>query len=86
MLEKFPIHSEGFSPFRELVGVTFVKVDEGYSQCVLEVHEKLLNPFGTLHGGVAFTMADSGMGVALFSIMDENDICSTIETNIIRIH
>lgn len=80
---KFPLESEGFSPFRELTGVTFTKCEQGYSQCVLEVNEKLFNPHGTLHGGATFTMADGGMGAALYSCIDEDQICSTIETKIV---
>jgi len=51
MARQYPISEKGFSPFRELVGVTFTKVDEGYSRCFLEVDKKLLNPAGIVHGG-----------------------------------
>ena len=83
MSKKFPIESKGFSPFRDLVGVTFTKVESGFSQCVLELNEKLLNAFGVLHGGAIFTMADSGMGGALYSSLDEDELCATVETSIV---
>jgi len=60
---------KGFSPFRDLVGVTFTKVEGGYSHCVVEVDKKLLNPAGIVHGGALYTLADSGMGAALFSFV-----------------
>ena len=41
-------------------------LESGYSKSVMEVNEKLFNRGGFLHGGVAFTLADSGMAVALF--------------------
>jgi acyl-coenzyme A thioesterase PaaI-like protein len=47
----YPRGAKGFSPFRDLVGVTFTKVDSGYSHCVLEVDKRLLNPAGIVHGG-----------------------------------
>jgi acyl-CoA thioesterase len=67
MSKQYPIAAKGFSPFRELVGVTVTKVENGYSHCVLEVDKKLLNPAGIVHGGAIYTLADSGMGAALFS-------------------
>jgi acyl-CoA thioesterase len=82
MARRYPIETKGFSPFRELVGVTFTKVEEGYSLCFLEVDKKLLNPAGIVHGGAVYTLADSGMGVALFSFVGEDELFVTIETSI----
>jgi acyl-CoA thioesterase len=82
MPEQYPIGAKGFSPFRELVGVTFTKVENGYSHCFLEVDKKLLNPAGIVHGGAIYTLADSGMGVALYSFIDEGELFLTIEANI----
>jgi uncharacterized protein (TIGR00369 family) len=82
MARQYPIAEKGFSPFRELVGVTCTKVDEGYSRCFLEVDKKLLNPAGIVHGGAVCTLADSGMGVALYSFVGEDELFVTIETSI----
>jgi len=82
MPKGYPMGVKGFSPFRDLVGVTFTKVDDGYSHCVLEVGKKLLNPGGIVHGGALYTLADSGMGVALFSFVDEGELFLTIETSV----
>jgi len=73
---------KGFSPFRDLVGITFTKVEGGYSHCVVEVDKKLLNPAGIVHGGALYTLADSGMGAALFSFLDEGELFLTIETSV----
>jgi acyl-CoA thioesterase len=83
MAKQFYPNRKGFSPFRELVGATFTKVENGYSQCVLEIDAKHLNPYGTAHAGVAFTLADSGMGIALWSCIDEDEGCATIENQIV---
>ena len=72
-----------FSPFRELVGVALVRVENGYSQCVLEVDGKHLNFYGIVHAGVAFTLSDTGMGAALWSCIDEDEGCATIENQIV---
>ena len=73
---------KGFSPFRDLVGITCTEVEGGYSHCVVEVDKKLLNPAGIVHGGALYTLADSGMGAALFSFVDEGELFLTIETSV----
>ena len=73
---------KGFSPFRDLVGITFIKVEGGYSHCVLKVDKRLLNPAGIVHGGALYTLADSGMGAALFSSVGEGEMFLTVETSI----
>ncbi len=83
MPKKVPEKMEGFNPFGELVGLTFTRWEEGYSQCVLEIEGKLLNPHRTVHGGATYTMVDSGMGAALYSCIDEEELCSTIEIKIV---
>jgi len=82
MPKGYPVGAKGISPFRDLVGVTFTKVDNGYSRCVLEVDKKLLNPAGIVHGGAFYTLADSGMGAALFSSVGEGEMFLTVETSI----
>ncbi|MFC1848248.1 PaaI family thioesterase [Chloroflexota bacterium] len=83
MAKKFPAEMEGFDPFGDLIGLTFTKCENGLSRCLIEVNEKLLNPHGTLHGGVAYSMADTGMGAALYTRMDEGELCATIEIKIV---
>jgi acyl-CoA thioesterase len=80
MPKKIPDKLEGFAA---LIGLTFTKLEKGHSQCTLEVQDKLLNPHRTLHGGAIFTMADSGMGATLYSCIDDDELCSTIGTNIV---
>jgi acyl-CoA thioesterase len=74
---------EQYDPFGKYVGLTFTKWEKGYSQCVLKVNGNLLNPYSSVHGGVTFTMTDSGMGFALFTSLEDGERCSTIETKIV---
>lgn len=83
MPKKLPENLEGFDPFGGLIGLKFTKYGGGASRCVLQVERKHLNPHGTLHGGVAYSMADTGMGAALYSCMDQDELCATIETKIV---
>ena len=82
MPKKFPLGSKGFNPFCELIGLNFIKVSKGYSQCVLEVNENLFNPHKVLHGGIMYSMADTGMGGALYTYLDKTELCATIEIKI----
>lgn len=83
MPKKFPSESEGFHPFGELIGLTFSKTEKGYSECVLEVKEKLLNPHKVVRGGVISTMASTGMGGALYPCFDEDELCAAIEIKVV---
>ena len=70
-------------PFASLLGLSFTAKANGSSQCVLTVSENLFNPNGVLHGGVVYSMADTGMGGALHSILAADETCATIEINIV---
>ena len=82
MSKKAPIMSKGFHPFGDLIGLEFTKLQKGYSQCVLTVNEKLFNPHKVLHGGVIYSMADTGMGAALYSHLNRGELCATVEIKI----
>ncbi len=82
MSKEFPMNVKDFHPFAELIGFQFTKMRKAYSQCVLKVDKKLFNPHGVLHGGVLYSMADTGMGGALYSLLDKSELCATIEVKI----
>ena len=82
MSKKFPLNTKGFHPFGDLIGLKFTKLEKGYSQCTLEVVDKLLNPYKVVHGGVLYSMADTGMGAAAYTILGKNELCATIEIKI----
>ncbi len=82
MTKKIPLNVKGFHPFGELIGFTFSKLEKGFSQCILNIEKKLMNPHGFLHGGVIYSMADTGMGAALYSLLEEKELCATIEVKI----
>ncbi len=82
MVKEFPIISQGFNPFGELIGLNFTEYGGGRSRCVLKVEERFFNPHGVLHGGVIYSMADTGMGGAMYSLLDEDELCTTVEIKI----
>ena len=82
MPKKFPLTPKGFHPFGELIGLDFVDLKTGFSRCVITVNEQLFNPHKVLHGGVMYSMADTGMGGALYSLLNTDELCATIEVKI----
>jgi acyl-CoA thioesterase len=82
MPKEVPLKSEHFNPFGEMIGLNFTKIGEGNSECALEIREDLHNPYGVLHGGVIYSMVDTGMGGALFTRLNEDELCATVEIKI----
>jgi acyl-CoA thioesterase len=50
--------------YAALSGITLLDVSEGRARAMMELTEKHLNCFGTVHGGAIFTLADFVFGVA----------------------
>lgn len=65
--------------FRNLVGVKIVEIREGYARTELEIRPQLLNPIGSVHGGVLFTMIDITGGSAAVS---HGDNVTTVDADI----
>lgn len=77
-----PMSTNAPQGFSDLVGLEFTDVEAGYSRGVVEVRDELKNPHDVLHGAVLYTMADTGMGAALYPELDEDELCATIEVKI----
>ncbi len=74
--------AKGFNPFADLIGLEIKEATPGFSRCELETTDELCNPHKVLHGGVLFSLADTGMGVALHMDLDRGQHCATIEIKI----
>jgi len=69
-------------PYAERIGLVFEEQRAGHSRCVLNVAEDHLNPHGVMHGAVIYSLADTGMGAALYPTLEPGEICATIEIKI----
>lgn len=69
-------------PLSELLGFHLVEVDPGRAVIELESKEHHMNPMGTLHGGVIATIADTSMGIAHGSMLQEGESSTTVELKI----
>jgi acyl-CoA thioesterase len=83
MPKEFPLKSKGFNPFGELIHLDFTRSEEGFTRGVLDVEQKHLNPHNVVHGGVIYAMADTGMGGAAYSCLNEDEMCATVEIKIV---
>ena len=70
-------------PFAELIGLTFDEMSGGKSRCRVTITPELLNPHGIVHGAVAYALADTGMGGAVYTLLEGDEICATIEIKIV---
>ena len=66
-------------PFADLLGLSVDSKQSGKSTCSIAFTERLLNPNNVVHGGVIYSMADTGMGGALMSLLGDGQHCATIE-------
>jgi acyl-CoA thioesterase len=66
-------------PFAEHLGIVFGEAANGRSRCELPLVAQLRNSNGVAHGGVPFSLADTGMGAALKTMLAPGEACVTIE-------
>jgi uncharacterized protein (TIGR00369 family) len=69
-------------PIAELVGFDLVEVGEGRASFELDPAERHYNPLGTVHGGIAATLLDSAMGVAVHTTLHEGQTYTTLELKV----
>jgi uncharacterized protein (TIGR00369 family) len=68
--------------FATLLGMRLLIVEDGLVEFALEARAELLNPHGTLHGGVIATILDSAMGAALQSTLPPGVGFTTMQLNV----
>jgi uncharacterized protein (TIGR00369 family) len=68
--------------FRELVGTALSIAEEGRAVVSVRAEKRHLNPNGTVHGGVIYTLVDVSMAEALRTISQESDRPVTIEIKV----
>jgi acyl-CoA thioesterase len=69
-------------PFWELLGIEVVEMHEGYAKLAMPFHEKLTQPYGIVHGGALFSLADSAVAIAIVSVVEPDKKLLTLEMKI----
>lgn len=68
-------------PFCDRLGIEFVEIGDGAATARMDVTAAHLNFAGVLHGGAAFSLADSVAGAAMSSLVGE-DGSVALEANV----
>jgi uncharacterized protein (TIGR00369 family) len=69
-------------PIAVLLGYDLVEADEGLGVFECMPGEHHYNPMNSVHGGLALTMLDSAMGVAVHTTLPEGQFYGTLETKV----
>ena len=69
-------------PISRLMGFTVVEADEGRAVFEATPGEEHYNPIGVVHGGLAATLLDSAMGVAVHATLGPGEGYTTLEIKV----
>lgn len=65
--------------FSQWLGISVIEVREGYSKIKMTVRPEMINGFGIVHGGVAFSLGDSAFA---FACNNRNNLSVALDTSI----
>ncbi|MEN9298672.1 MAG: hydroxyphenylacetyl-CoA thioesterase PaaI [Bacteroidota bacterium] len=65
--------------FSQWLGIEVLDIQEGYSKIKMTVREEMINGFGIVHGGIAFSLADSAFA---FACNNRNNLSVALDTSI----
>lgn len=65
--------------FSQWLGIEVLEVREGYSKIKMAVREEMINGFGIVHGGIAFSLSDSAFA---FACNNRNNLSVALDTSI----
>lgn len=65
--------------FSQWLGIEVLEVKEGYSKIEMLIRKEMLNGFGIVHGGLAFSLADSAFA---FACNNRNNISVALDVTI----
>ncbi|MEO7444511.1 MAG: hydroxyphenylacetyl-CoA thioesterase PaaI [Ferruginibacter sp.] len=65
--------------FSQWLGIEILEIKEGYSRIKMTVRPEMINGFGIVHGGIAFSLADSAFA---FACNNRNVLSVALDTSI----
>lgn len=65
--------------FSQWMGMQVLDVKEGYSKIKMPIRKEMINGFGIVHGGVAFSLADSAFA---FACNNRNNVSVALDVTI----
>ncbi len=65
--------------FSQWLGIQVIEIEEGYSKIKMKVRSEMMNGLGIIHGGIAFSLADSSFA---FAWNRRNNLSVALDTSI----
>lgn len=65
--------------FSQWLGIKMIEIKEGYSKIEMTVRDEMINGLGIVHGGIAFSLADSAFA---FACNSRNNLSVALDTAI----
>ena len=65
--------------FSQWLGIEVLEINEGHSKIKMTVRAEMINGFGIVHGGIAFSLADSAFA---FACNNRNVLSVALDTSI----
>ena len=65
--------------FSRWLGIEVLEIKDGYSKIKMTVREEMINGFGIVHGGIAFSLSDSAFA---FACNNRNNLSVALDTSI----
>ena len=65
--------------FSQWLGIEVIEIKEGYSKIKMTIREEMINGFEIVHGGIAFSLADSAFA---FACNNRNNLSVALDTSI----
>lgn len=72
-------HMMEHDAFSQWLGIQILEIREGYSHIKMVVRPEMVNGFGIVHGGIAFSLADSAFA---FACNNRNNLSVALDTTI----
>ncbi len=69
-------------PFYRHLGIKLIEISWGHAEIQVIVTRKLTQSAGFAHGGVAASLIDSAVGLALCTMLDPEVLITTVDLNV----
>lgn len=79
LAKKVVDHMMNHDLFSQWLGIELVEIKEGYSKIRMTVRKEMINGFDIVHGGIAFSLADSAFA---FACNNRNNLSVALDTSI----
>lgn len=69
-------------PYYQLLGIRIVELKPGYSRVEMDVEQKLMNPFGSVHGGAYASLIDVAAYWSTYCERPEDAGCTSLDLSV----